>query len=145
MSVDLDSCDPFTVEVDYDCQVDGAEMGVSIVVHNEAGECVLSSISNRDAEWHGKPRRRGSYRSECRVPGNLFPDGRLCFSIILWGDSYSWSVREDDALAVHVHEVEGGVRGDYFKSMAGIIRPLFPWSTRRLLSGDVPEEGGRET
>ena len=126
---DIDSQHPFSIEIDIENLTDRALLGTSIMIHNEDGECVLSSISNNDPVWHGKMRPRGVYRSRCQLPANLFPDGSLLISVLVWGDNYKWGFQENEVVVVQIHETAGSARGDFLKRMAGVVRPALPWSS----------------
>jgi lipopolysaccharide transport system ATP-binding protein len=129
---DIDSQHPFSIEIDIESLADRALLGTSIMIHNEEGECVLSSISNNDPVWHGKMRPKGVYRSRCELPANLFPDGPLLISAVVWGDHYKWGFQENEVVVVQVHETAGSARGDFLKRMAGVVRPALPWSSAPL-------------
>jgi len=132
ISADIDSQQPFSIEIDFENLSQNTLLGTSIVLHNDEGECVLSTISNNDGEWHGKMRPSGRFRSVCEFPANLFPDGPLFVSVLVWGDHYKWGFQEDEVVRVHIHETDGAVRGDFLKRMAGVVRPALPWSSRPL-------------
>jgi hypothetical protein len=129
ISADINSQEPFDAEVEYWNLQDNTCLGTTLVLYDAGGTCIMGSLSNRDPEWHDRPRPKGLYRSTCRVPANFFPDGQLRLSFLVWGERYLWSHVEDDALCVSIHETEGAVRGDYTGGMSGVVRPLFPWKT----------------
>jgi lipopolysaccharide transport system ATP-binding protein len=129
---EINSQFPFNIEIDYWNLVEGNALGTTVVFYNSEGTCLLSSISNLDPEWHGRPRAKGLYRSVCHVPGYFFPDGRILITILVWGENYRWGYQEDEILSVNVHEVEGSARGDYSGGMAGVTRPIFTWETDQL-------------
>ncbi len=126
---DIDSQQPFSIEIDFENLDDSALLGTTVILHNEEGECVLSTLSNNDPVWHGKMRPRGLFRSRCEMPANLFPDGRLHVSAGIWGDNYKWGFQESEVVTVQIHETAGSVRGDFLKRMAGVVRPALPWSS----------------
>ena len=129
---DIDSQQPFGIEVEFENLTDRALLGTTVILYNEDGDCVLSSLSNNDPVWHGKMRPRGIYRSRCEMPANLFPDGRLSITVVIWGDNYKWGFHEDAVAVVQVHETAGSARGDFLKRMAGVVRPALPWSSEAL-------------
>ena len=135
---DIDSQHPFSVEIEFDNLADNALLGTSIMLRNDEGECVLSTISNNDQRWHGKMRPSGRYRSVCQFPANLFPDGPLFVSVVVWGDHYKWGFQEDEVVRVYIHETEGSARGDFLKRMDGVVRPALPWSSHVLDDETVP-------
>jgi lipopolysaccharide transport system ATP-binding protein len=137
---DIDSQQAFSIEIDFENLTDSALLGTTVMIHNEEGECVLSSLSNNDPVWHGKMRPRGIYRSRCEMPANLFPDGLLFVSVWIWGDNYKWGFQESEVVVVQIHETAGSARGDFLKRMAGVVRPVLPWSSQPLgLTAEQPE------
>jgi len=126
---DIDSQQPFSIEIDFENLADSALLGTTVVLYNEEGECVLSTLSNNDPVWHGRMRPCGTYRSRCEMPANLFPDGLLFISVFVWGDNYKWGFQESEVATVQIHETAGSARGDFLKQMAGVVRPNCPWSS----------------
>ncbi len=131
VSSDLSAHEPFTVEVDYQNLSPGSALGASVLLFNSDGVHVFSSLSNREPNWHGRAFPSGVFRSTCRVPANLLPDGRFEVSVIVWADNYSIYHREDCAVEFEVHE-HGAARGDYFGDWLGVVRPLLDWSTEHV-------------
>jgi lipopolysaccharide transport system ATP-binding protein len=129
---DIDSQHPFSIEIDFENLAERSLLGTSVLIHNEDGDCVLSTISNNDPAWHGKMRPRGTYRSRCEMPANLFPDGQLTISVVVWGDNYKWGFQESEVVAVQIHETAGSARGDFLKRMVGVVRPALPWTSKPL-------------
>jgi len=129
---DIDSQQPFKIEIDFENLTDRALLGTSVILHNEEGECVLSTISNNDPAWHGKMRPRGTYRSCCQMPASLFPDGPLLISVVIWGDNYKWGFTENEVAIVQIHETAGSARGDFLKRMDGVVRPALPWTSEPI-------------
>lgn len=137
MTSEIGSEQPFDIEIEYWNLHDGAKLGATIVLYNENGLCVFGSLSNHERHWHGRRRPEGLYRSTCRVPGALLPDGRFSVSVLLWVDGYTSLYREDSVVEFEIHESRE-VRGDYFGDMDGVIRPLLEWNTELVtLSSDM--------
>ena len=137
VSGQIGSDDAFHVEVDYWNDVEGANMGTTIVLFSSDGTCIFSSIDNHDASVHGKPRHRGLWRGSCRVPGQLLADGTYSITVLAWGAGYSLIFRQDDAVRLEIHDT-GGVRGDYFGGSLGVLRPMLTWSNQYL--GGAPAQ-----
>ncbi|MCL6501265.1 MAG: ABC transporter ATP-binding protein [Pirellulales bacterium] len=134
-SANLNSHEPFTVEIDYLNRQPGARLGTTLVVYNADNVCLFGSIDNRDPQWHLQPRPAGRYRSVCHVPADLFPDGRLDLSVLIWGEGYTLLHREEQCLSIQIHETEHSARGDYTGGMAGVFRPRLEWHTEFLGPG----------
>ena len=146
VSGEIGSDFPFDIEIDYWNEFDGSVLGTTVVLFDSDGNCVLSSINNHDPLVHGRPRGRGMYRSVCRVPGQLLPDGAFTVSVLLWGSAYTLIHREDETVKFEVQDT-GGVRGDFLLSSQGIVRPLLKWRTALLPTPEPAAsllvEGGR--
>ncbi len=128
---DLNSNEWFTIEVEYTNLEAGCSLGATILVFNSDGIHVFSSLSNLEPQWHGKGFPVGRFRSSCRVPENLLPDGRFDVSVLVWGNSYTISHREDCVVEFEVHQA-AETRGDYFGNWSGLVRPLLEWKTEYL-------------
>lgn len=125
----IGSDEAFGVQLDYWNDIEGGVLGSTVVLFAADGTCIFSSIDNGNPAVHGRPRKRGLWRSTCQVPGQLLAEGEYLVSVLLWGAGYSVFVREDDVVRVHVSDT-GGVRGDYFGASLGVLRPKLRWDTR---------------
>jgi lipopolysaccharide transport system ATP-binding protein len=132
---ELKTQDSFGIEIDYLNLSAGSTLGATVLLFNSDGVHVFSSISNREPNWHGRAFPSGLFRSTCRVPGNLLPDGRFDVSILVWGDNYSISHREDCVVEFELHESQG--RADYFGDWPGVVRPMLDWDTQHLETAEV--------
>ncbi len=121
----------FEVEVEYWNLVEGSRMGVTAVVQTADGVPVFTTLTNRDAEWHERRRPLGLYRSSCLVPADLLAAGRFTITVILWGEGYSTSYTESDAVEFEVDE-DFEARGDYLGGWVGVVRPRLEWRTEAV-------------
>ena len=136
----LQAEDPFEIEIEFWNEKPGSRLGATVVLYNEEGVCVFSSLSNREPCWHERAWPEGLFRSVCRVPGDLLPPGRFYVTLVLWGDGYSWAYSHDYALEFEVAESLER-QGDYVGDWLGIVRPSLGWETEYLgtspgLAGD---------
>jgi lipopolysaccharide transport system ATP-binding protein len=132
---DIDIQHSFSIEVEYWVLQSGVKAGATILVWNQEGTLILSSLSNHDSTWHGKVRPQGLFKSICKFPGNLLNNGRHAISVLLWKDNYIASAHEDEVLHFEVHESAGGIRGDYISGdndWGGAVRVLLDWKTEYL-------------
>ena len=129
LSQSIRSNQQINVYIDFHNSRDGACLGCTIMLFNIEGECVFSSMSNQDTNWHGRSMPAGNYSTLCCIPGDLLADGSYTVTIILWGDGYSWGVRANDVVSFEVHDDENSVRGDFSGEILGIIRPRLEWHT----------------
>ncbi|HBB89354.1 MAG TPA: ABC transporter ATP-binding protein [Blastocatellia bacterium] len=131
----LSSEESFTIEIDYQTLSSGSSLGATVLLFDSDGVHVFSSLSNREPKWHGKTFPAGTFRSTCRVPGNLLPDGRFDVSVLVWANNYTISHREDCVVEFEVHQA-ADARSDYFGNWAGVVRPLLEWETEHLKERD---------
>jgi lipopolysaccharide transport system ATP-binding protein len=132
---DIDIQHPFSIEVEYWVLQPGIRAGATILIWNQEGTLILSSLSNHEPNWHGKTRPQGLFKSVCQFPENFLNNGRHSISVLLWKDNYVASAQEDELLHFEVHESSGGVRGDYFSGdndWGGAVRVLLDWKTEYL-------------
>lgn len=128
---ELTASDSFDIEIDYLNLAPGSALGATVLLFNSDGIHVLSSLSNREPKWHGRAFPAGSFRSTCRIPGNVLPEGRFDVSVLVWANNYSITHREDYVVEFEVHESKTN-RVDYFGGWAGVVRPLLDWKTEHL-------------
>ena len=127
----LTTSDSFDIEIDYLNLAPGAALGATVLLFNSDGIHVFSSLSNREPKWHGRAFPTGSFRSTCRIPGNVLPEGRFDVSVVVWANNYTISHREDYVVEFEVHESKEN-RADYFGGWSGVVRPLLDWKTEHL-------------
>ena len=128
----IDIQDPFEVEVDFEITEQATRAGATLILFNDEGTMVFSTINNRDPDWHGRLLEPGSYTSTCLIPGDLLNGGDHTVSVLLWVEGYQVVLREDEVVRFHVHD-SGGARGDYMGGMGGAVRPSLAWRTEQLL------------
>ena len=131
ISSELSTREPFSVEVDYMNLSDGSALGATVLLYNSDGVHVLSSLSNREPNWHGRAFPKGLFRSTCHFPGDLLPTGRFDVSVLVWANNYTISHREDYVVEFDMHE-SIDARADYFGGWSGVVRPLLDWETQYL-------------
>ena len=131
VTAEIDVQQHFDVEVDYEVLGTGAKVGVTLVVFNDEGIMLFSSINNRDSAWYGRPLSEGMYRSTCTIPGDFLNGGEHTVTLIMWADGYRLLAREDEVVGFNVHDT-GGVRGDYLGGMQGAVRPALDWRNESL-------------
>jgi lipopolysaccharide transport system ATP-binding protein len=128
---ELNAQESFSVEIEYVNLSPGSSLGATVLLFNSDGIHVFSSISNREPNWHGRSFPVGVFRSTCQVPCHLLPEGRFDVSVLVWGNNYSISHREDCVVEFEVHEA-GELRVDYFGDWPGVVRPSLEWKTEHL-------------
>jgi lipopolysaccharide transport system ATP-binding protein len=129
----------FNIEFYYWNIESETKLTTTIVITNQEGIIVFSSISNHEQNWHDRPRPKGLYRSVCSVPGNLLSPGSYDVTILICADHYSRCFREDNVAQFTLVD-SGEVRGDYFGGYSGTIRPMLEWKTDKLNEVTLEEE-----
>jgi lipopolysaccharide transport system ATP-binding protein len=130
-SSELSTREAFSVEIEYVNLSAGAALGATVLLYNSDGVHVLSSLSNRESNWHGRAFPKGLFRSTCYFPGDLLPEGRFDVSVLVWANNYTISHREDYVVEFDMHE-SIDARADYFGDWSGVVRPLLDWETQCL-------------
>jgi lipopolysaccharide transport system ATP-binding protein len=134
--------EPFQIEVEYWAfDADQPFMPI-LMITNEDGICVLESAANHDPVYTGKTRKRGIYRSVCRIPGDLFNEGMFTVDVLIRVlVPRRYFIRESNLLSFRIQDSGSGtsVKGNFPKAWSGVVAPLLPWETdvRPLGSGVV--------
>ncbi len=119
---------PFVFEIDFRVTKRSSYVGLTVILYDEEGNCILSSLNNLESNFYGKVMQPGDYKSTCRIPGNLLNNGRINVSINLFGRGYSDFATAQHALKMEIRDA-GTIRGDYEGIFGGAIRPLLAWNT----------------
>jgi len=128
ISANLRSGESASIQFIYWNKVDDTRLSTTIVLFNEDGAIVFSSISNHEPNWHGIPRKIGLYQSTCQIPADLLSPGIYSVTVLIFANNYETCFREDNMVRFQVVD-SGEVRGDYSGGYSGIIRPLLKWDT----------------
>lgn len=121
----------FKIEFQYWNLETDAKLSVTVVIINQEGTIVFSSISNHETKWHGRPRPKGLYHSTCSVPSVLLSPGSYDVTVLICADHYSHCFQEDNVMQFNIVD-SGEVRGDYFGGYSGVIHPMLEWETGKL-------------
>jgi lipopolysaccharide transport system ATP-binding protein len=135
--------EPLQIEVEF-WSFDTAQPFLPILLlHNDDGICVLESAANHDPVYAGKTRRKGIYRSVCRIPGDFLNEGMFTVDVLLRVlVPRRYFIRESNLLSFRVQDSGSGlsVKGNYPKAWSGVVAPILPWETRilPLKAGQMP-------
>lgn len=141
---------PVGIEVQYWQLSDDPSLSPSVGLHffNEDGVCLFISQDWNERQWRRSPRRRGSVKATCWVPGNYLAEGRV--SINVW--IVDTSMRKDHAVerdAVSFQVVDrssgGATRGDFVGDWPGLVRPKLDWTVEPSRIDDIDTPHRRET
>jgi lipopolysaccharide transport system ATP-binding protein len=124
----------FSVEMEYDILKPGFVFRPVFRFTNEEGVIVFHTI-DQDRRWRGRPRPPGRYASRVWIPGNLLAEGMFFCSCIL--NTVNPDQRQfyaNNAVAFSVYDTSEGdsARGDFARTLRGVVRPLLKWSTRYI-------------
>jgi lipopolysaccharide transport system ATP-binding protein len=112
------------VEIEYWNLLEGAELLVSLYLHNIDGTCVFNSDSS--------PRRypRGLVREVCHIPGNLLNDGTYRIGIMIVKDRFHGVHRLEGVLVFDVQDAEREVH--WYGKWDGVVRPELAWTSEYI-------------
>ncbi len=79
------------------------------------------------------PRRisAGTYRSDCRIPGDLLNNGKYTMELIFGKDGNIVLYKAENPLVFEVHDAERSP-GSFLGEIPGIVRPKLAWDTRTV-------------
>lgn len=131
VSESVDITKPVAIEIEYEVLESGHILLPHFHVFNDEGVRIFVSL-DQDPEWKGKPRPKGRYVSQGWIPGNLLTEGTHFSSAALTTlEPDLKQFIERDVVSFHVIERAGeSARGDYAKSLRGVIRPQLEWQTK---------------
>lgn len=127
----IDIRKPFRIEMEYDLLQPDLVLMPIFQLKNEQGQMIFVTI-DQDPVWRGRPRPCGRYVSTVWIPGNFLAEGMIYpVCSLLRANPESTLFLERNAVAAMVVDSMDGdsARGDYTKSIPGIVRPLLKWST----------------
>jgi len=106
---------------------------VTISLHNNEGQCLLSSHDFLSPEWKAGPRKAGLVRSTCVIPADLLAEGLVTVT------AYVHSRRgtenhavEADAVAFTVTDRAEWDEESLYGRGEGLVRPHLEWSLRAV-------------
>lgn len=125
---ELTTSTAFTIDIDFRTKHDGAFVGLTVIIYDAEHNCVLSSLSNREPDWYGRPMPRGEYRARCAVPADLLNAGWFTIDVNLFGKDFTDQRLLREALQLDLQD-SGRLRGDYYGVYSGAVRPGLTWTT----------------
>ncbi len=134
--------EPIDIEIEFEVTEPGHVLVPNFSVQHAEGACVFSA-RDTSAEWRGRVRERGIYRSRARIPGNLLTEGTHIISVALSTMSpLQVHFSEKDAVAFEVVDDMriDSARGEFAGSIPGAVRPLLEWRTEVLTPQSVEAE-----
>ncbi len=120
------------IELEYQVLKGGHKFFPHFALRNQDGNVLFVAV-DLDPTWRGKPRPPGRYCSTGWIPGNLLAEGFIYVTaVIMTLDPEISHAVVDEAVAFRVLDdlaAPDTARGDYFKPMPGLVRPILEWST----------------
>lgn len=146
VSEEIDVTEPLTVEVEYwhlsrDPDV---RPTANIQFADENGSALFVSADFMDEGWAMAPREPGVVRAACRIPGELFNEGRVFVTAAVSTRKPTVvHAAESDAVAFQVvdRHVDGEPRSGYPNNWPGLVRPRLEWSIETQPSRSLAEAG----
>lgn len=117
--------------IDYERAEGASTVGFTLVLKDQDGNVVFSSINNREKSWYSKEKPPGLYRASCTIPANIINNGWYSASLIMFGRNFSDVVQVENLLTFEVQD-SPALRGDFLGKFGGVIRPDLTWRTEQL-------------
>jgi lipopolysaccharide transport system ATP-binding protein len=128
----VDIRETISLEMEYEVLVEGKVFLAAFDLTNGNHVRVCNMI-DLDPEWRRKPRPIGRYTSVVSIPGNFLAEGLHWVDVSL-ALLHTGELEFHESQIVSFRVVEGvnvgEARGDYRFEMRGVVRPVFPWTTR---------------
>jgi lipopolysaccharide transport system ATP-binding protein len=129
---EIDIGKPFKISMQYRIlKSDGSPLVPNLYLLTSAGTCAFMVMSSDAGQLSP-----GDYLAECRIPGYFLNEGLYSASLAL--RSYVYGVKshffEKSLLSFNVKDPIDGTatRSGYSGAIPGVIRPLLPWTIKRL-------------
>jgi lipopolysaccharide transport system ATP-binding protein len=130
---------PLVLEFEFWNLVNGAQLNVNFQLLTEDGTVAFGSAPTQEPHWFGRPHPVGLFRSTCRIPGDLLRPGVHFVRLRIVRNAAAAIYQHEDSLSFEVQDVPE-LRGGWFGSFAGAVRPLLEWQTDFLENRSVPAE-----
>lgn len=133
----IDVRDPIHIEIEYDVLEPGKRLSGCIIVTNEEGTCVFSSVDSYTESLYAQDHAfTGTRVTTCEIPGNLMAEGsfRVSAAVFAMLEGTHRHAMASDAVGFRIFDpIEGdSARGIYTGPVAGIMRPKLDWKTEVL-------------
>ena len=128
----MDIRKPIKLEMEFEVLQSGRILLPHFRVDNERGDICFVTVDS-DPNWRRRPRPKGRYISTATIHGNLLAEGIhlvTCNILTLEPDEHQFSAKS--VVSFHVIDsMEGdSSRGDFAKTIPGVVRPLLNWTTQ---------------
>lgn len=141
VSYDMFVAKPVTLQMDFWC-LRRTRVTASLHIYNQHGIMLFSTGNLHDKVWGQMEYHPGLYRCSCVIPGHLLNEGKHYIYAYLSRDTDGKPyVRVPEVISFQMMD-DGSTRGNYVGGWPGAVRPILPWTGRRL--GDLPKEELRQ-
>jgi len=134
----IDAKEPVNVEIEYWNLKPGAQRIAGVHFWNDKGVRMFISHDLDNKDWRSKVLPMGLVESVCHVPGNVFSDGRVFLTILLYTFD---GIPLDNVTARNVisfrvmDDFENDVaRADIYTHNSGVVNPKLKWSSAIIKS-----------
>jgi lipopolysaccharide transport system ATP-binding protein len=132
----VDSADirePVAVAIEYEVLTAGYRFLCHFQLRNEDGMLLFIAV-DLDPEWRERERPPGRYVSTGWIPGNYFAEGLISVTAVVFTSNHEVvHAQVEDAVSFRIVDplsAKDTSRGDYPRSMPGVVRPMLRWQTR---------------
>ncbi len=131
ISENIDIRKPVFIEIEYWNLKPGPQRVTGLHFCNEKAVPLFTSYDLHNLDWREKILKTGLVKSICKIPGNLFAEGRIFANITV--STYLFVLLKHakalNAVSFNVFDPFSGdsVRGDFKDSWAGLVRPMLEW------------------
>jgi lipopolysaccharide transport system ATP-binding protein len=133
----IDIREPVGIEMEYEVLRPGYVLLPHYILQNIEGVVAFVAI-DQDPAWRWRPRPLGRYVSTGWIPGNFLAEGTMIVGSIMrtvQPDEFHFEALEAVAFQVIDHPGGDTARGDYSRSIPGVVRPLLKWTTEAISNG----------
>ena len=122
-----------TLVIEYEILNEGVQAGFSFILVDLDGNYIFSSLNNHEPHYYGKPMQRGIYRTSCSIYGNLLNEGKYSVTVVGFGANRSDFITLDRIISFEAVD-DGVLKGDFYGSFSGAVRPKLTWDTHYIES-----------
>lgn len=127
----VDISQEMVIELEYEVIEHGTQVRFNLVLTDDAGNYVFSSLSNQDETFYEKSLPTGIYVTSCQIYGHLLSPGQ--YSVLIAGYTSHWHDKFMVEQTIFFEAMDDGIlKGDYNRMYVGAIRPKLKWESRLL-------------
>jgi lipopolysaccharide transport system ATP-binding protein len=130
-NVNITTDDSFEIKINYRSLQPDSRIGITIVVSDLNDNIVFCSINNHEKNYYSQAMPNSEYSSTCVIPSNFFNAGNYSLSLIVFAANFTDAMEAKNIL---VFEILDGimVRGDFYGTYGGVVRPMLEWETVKV-------------